>query len=135
MMLTVSSLAEQVGLRPHTLRYYERVGLLPAPARNAAGYRLYDEAVADRLRFIRGAQRFGLRLADIRELLQALDHGRCPCGHTEALLRERMAEIDAELGRLQALRAELDRMIKERPGAVAAAGQWWCEQEFTERGR
>jgi DNA-binding transcriptional MerR regulator len=135
MMLTVSALAEQVGLRPHTLRYYERVGLLPEPARTEAGYRLYDEAVADRLRFIKGAQRSGLRLAAIRELLQALDRGRCPCGHTETLLRERLAEIDAELERLHALRAELDRMIQQRPSAVTPAGQWWCEQAFTERGR
>jgi DNA-binding transcriptional MerR regulator len=134
-MLTVSSLAERVGLRPHTLRYYEELGLLPEPARSAAGYRLYDEALTERLHFIKGAQRFGLRLADIRQLLQALDHGRCPCGHTEALLRERMTEIDAELDRLHALRAELDRMIQQRPSAVTATDQWWCEQEFTQRGR
>jgi DNA-binding transcriptional MerR regulator len=103
MMLTVSLLAEQVGLRPHTLRYYERLGLLPKPARTAAGYRLYDQAAAEWLRFIKGAQRFGLRLADIRELLQALDIGRCP------LRPYRDATTGA---RLHALRAELERTIQ-----------------------
>jgi MerR family transcriptional regulator, mercuric resistance operon regulatory protein len=51
-----------VGLTPATIRYYERLGLLPTPERTSSGYRQYDEDVADRLRFIKGAQRFGLRL-------------------------------------------------------------------------
>jgi DNA-binding transcriptional MerR regulator len=62
---TVSSLAEQVGLSADTVRYYERVGLVPTPERSAAGYRLYEESTARRLRFIKGAQRVGLRLREI----------------------------------------------------------------------
>ena len=64
----MSELATAVGVRPDTIRYYERVGLLPPPNRTAGGYRAYDAAV-DRLRFIRGAQRLRLRLVDIRHLL------------------------------------------------------------------
>jgi DNA-binding transcriptional MerR regulator len=70
MALTVSALADQAGLSADTVRYYERVGLLPEPARSAAGYRLYDQAAVGRLRLIKGAQRAGLRLRDIGELLQ-----------------------------------------------------------------
>jgi DNA-binding transcriptional MerR regulator len=55
MALTVSALASTVGLSPDTVRYYERVGLLPEPARSAAGYRLYDQAAVGRLRLIKGA--------------------------------------------------------------------------------
>jgi DNA-binding transcriptional MerR regulator len=87
--LTVSALADQAGLSPDTVRYYERVGLLPEPARSAAGYRLYDQAAVGRLRLIKGAQRAGLRLREIGELLQVADQGQCPCGHTETLLRQR----------------------------------------------
>jgi DNA-binding transcriptional MerR regulator len=65
MALTVSVLAGQVGLSADTVRYYERVGLLPEPARSAAGYRLYDPTAIDRLRLIKGAQRAGLRLREI----------------------------------------------------------------------
>ncbi|MCA1736998.1 MAG: MerR family transcriptional regulator [Actinobacteria bacterium] len=77
---TISQLASEVGVRPDTVRYYERVGLLPLPARSPNGYRAYDRSDVERLRFIRGAQRMGLKLRDIRELLAIRDKGVCPCG-------------------------------------------------------
>jgi DNA-binding transcriptional MerR regulator len=138
MSLTVSHLGAEVGLSAATVRYYERLGLLPAPTRTAAGYRQYDADAIQRLRFIKGAQRVGLRLREIGDLLAIRDQGLCPCGHTEALLRNRMTEIDAQIDELQAVRAELARMVDDYPSADcpdAASGQWWCEQEFTERGR
>jgi len=115
MSLTVSALAAQVGLSADTVRYYERVGLLPRPTRSPAGYRLYDEAAVDRLRLIRGAQRAGLRLKDIGHLLQAVDQGHCPCGHTQDLLRQRLDEVRAELGRLRSVETELVRLLEHRP--------------------
>jgi DNA-binding transcriptional MerR regulator len=80
--LTVSKLADQVGMTPDALRYYERTGLLPKPERTASGYRLYDGETADRLRFIKGAQRLGLRLREIRELLEVLVS--CVCATSNA---------------------------------------------------
>jgi DNA-binding transcriptional MerR regulator len=118
--LTVSQLADRVGVRADTVRYYERVGLLPAPARSPAGYRTYGQAAVERLRFIKGAQRVGLRLRDIAELLQVA----CPCGHTQALLRERLAEVDAELDRPGALRAELARLLDAHPQAACQDPGW-----------
>jgi DNA-binding transcriptional MerR regulator len=58
--LTVSDLARQAGVSPHTVRYYDRVGLLPTPGRSASGYRLYSPHLVERLRFIRGAKHLGL---------------------------------------------------------------------------
>src|SRR6266540_3104884 len=135
--LTVSGLAAQVGVSPDTVRYYERLGLLPRPARSAAGYRRYDEEAVQRLRFVKGAQRVGLRLREIGELLQVVDRGQCPCGHTEALLRERLAEVDAELARLEALRSELARLLAQRPEPACAmdtAEEWGCVQAFSQEG-
>jgi len=132
--LTVSHIAERAGLSADTVRYYERLGLLPHPARNEAGYRLFDEGTARRLRFIKGAQRVGLRLREIGELLQAMDEGRCPCPETEALLRQRMAEIDAETARLAEVRAELAHLVDEAPSCSQVPGDLWCEREFVERG-
>ena len=60
--LTVSKLAEEAGTSPDTVRYYERIGLLPETERSASGYRLYGDEAVERLRFIKRAQRFGLRL-------------------------------------------------------------------------
>jgi DNA-binding transcriptional MerR regulator len=113
--LRVSELAEAVGVPPDTIRYYERAGLLPAPARTPAGYRAYDDSAVDRLRFIQGAQRLGLRLRDIADLLAVRDTGVCPCEPAEQLLRRRLAELDAEMARLTTLRAEMVAMVEGLP--------------------
>jgi DNA-binding transcriptional MerR regulator len=136
MSLTVSELGAEVGLSADAVRYYERQGLLPAPARTAAGYRQYGADAIERLRFVRGAQRVGLRLREVRELLAIRDQGRCPCGHTEALLRARLGEVDVQLAELHAMRVELARLLDGYPGEAgqdAASGRWWCEQEFTQQ--
>jgi DNA-binding transcriptional MerR regulator len=135
--LTVSGLAPRVGVSPDAVRYYERLGLLPPPSRSTAGYRRYDEGAVQRLRFVKGAQRVGLRLREIAELLEVADRGKCPCGHTEALLRERLAEVDVELARLAALRGDLVRLLAQAPQeacAVETAQGWWCVQAFSNQG-
>jgi DNA-binding transcriptional MerR regulator len=113
--LRVAELAATVGVPADTIRYYERAGLLPSPERTPAGYRNYGAGAVDRLRFIRGAQRLGLRLGDIRDLLAIRDTGTCPCEPAEQLLRRRMAEVDEEIGRLTALRAEMAAMADALP--------------------
>jgi DNA-binding transcriptional MerR regulator len=114
--LTVGKLAARAGVRADTIRYYERAGLLPVPLRTDGDHRRYGASDVDRLLFIRGAQRLGLRLAEIRELLKVRDAGACPCGPAESLLREHVAEIDAEMARLAVLRAELTGMLAVMPG-------------------
>jgi DNA-binding transcriptional MerR regulator len=111
----VAELAGRVGLSADTVRYYERVGLLPAPARTPSGYRAYDETAVDRLQFVQGAQRLGLTLKDIRELLAVRDTGVCPCEPAEDLLRRRLADLDAEMARLAALREQMVAMADALP--------------------
>ena len=113
--LRVGELAEATGVAPDTIRYYERAGLLPPPARTPSGYRAYDSGAVDRLRFIQGAQRLGLRLRDIADLLAVRDTGVCPCEPAEQLLRRRLAELDDEMARLAALRTEMTTMIGALP--------------------
>src|SRR3954452_4125267 len=98
--LTVGQLAEQAELKPDTIRYYEKIGLLPPPPRTSGDHRRYDETTLDRLRFIRGAQRLGLHLSEVADLLAVRDTGSCPCEPAETLLTRRLAEIDAEIARL-----------------------------------
>jgi DNA-binding transcriptional MerR regulator len=126
--LRVAELAAAVGVPSDTIRYYERVDLLPAPPRTAAGYRVYDTAAVDRLRFIQGAQRLGLKLRDIRDLLAVRDTGVCPCEPAETLLRRRLADLDAEMARLAALRTEMVAMIDALPanGCPPPAPGTWC---------
>lgn len=113
--LSVAQLARNVGVRPDTIRYYEKAGLLPPPQRTPADHRRYNDAAVDRLRFIQGGQRLGLRLREIKTLLEVRDTGVCPCGPVEVLLHEHVEELDRELARLTALRAELVRMLDALP--------------------
>ena len=114
--LTVGQPASRTGVRANTVRYYEREGVLPVPQRTDGEHRRYGRADVDRLLFIQGAQRLGLRLAEIRELLAVRDTGVCQCEPAEGLLRRHVAEIDAEMKRLAALRAELRAMLAAMPG-------------------
>jgi DNA-binding transcriptional MerR regulator len=129
--LRVAELAAAVGLAPDTVRYYERAGLLAPPARTPSGYRAYDPDAVDRLRFIQGCQRLGLRLREIRDLLAVRDTGTCPCEPAEQLLRRRVAEVDAEMARLAELRAQMVAMVEALPSAqcLPPSPGTWCPPE------
>ena len=109
--LTVGQLAARAGVRADTIRYYERSGLLPEPNRTDGDHRRYGPADLDRMLFIRGAQRLGLRLAEIRELLVVRETGAAPAVRPRRCLREHIGELNQEIARLTALRAELSGMV------------------------
>lgn len=126
--LTVSKLAEQVGTSTDTLRYYERIGLLPVADRSPSGYRLYGGEAVDTVNFIKRSQRLGLRLEDIRELLQIKERGLCPCGHTRRLLEGRVEQLDDEMRAMAGLRDDIRQMLDGRPGAGNV--NWQCSDEL-----
>jgi len=135
MVATISQVASEVGVRIDTIRYYERVGLLPPPDRSPNGYRTYGEEDVERLRFIRGAQRLGLKLRDIGELLAIRDKGVCPCGHTAKLVKKRLSDLDAQIASLKRLRREMARLSGTLPsGAVAGDQPWPCDVQFIRAG-
>jgi MerR family copper efflux transcriptional regulator len=68
--LTISQLARRSGVPPSTLRYYEKVGVMPAPARSPAGYRLYDDDALARLAFVQRAKALGVELDDLADLVR-----------------------------------------------------------------
>ncbi|MGH2811926.1 MAG: heavy metal-responsive transcriptional regulator [Actinomycetota bacterium] len=132
--MRVSDLASAAGVSPDTVRYYERVGLLPRPGRTTSGYREYEDAAVSRLHFIKGAQGLGLRLTEIRDLLEIQDRGACPCGHTRDLVRMRVSEIDAEIRRLELLRCELGELEALECPSPEGQGGWPCQTRFIEKG-
>lgn len=113
--MSVAGLARETGTTTDTIRYYERLGLLPKAPRNGAGYRRYGNDAIDRMKFIQGTQRLGLSLSDIRELLSIRDTGTCPCGDAAVILRRRMSEVRTEVDRLTALFDELAAMVGQLP--------------------
>ncbi len=84
--MLIGELAERSGVPAKTIRYYEDLDILPPPRRTVGGYRDYDDAAVDRLRFVRAAQAAGLTLAEIRNVVALRDDGIAPCSHVIALL-------------------------------------------------
>lgn len=136
MALRVSDLAAEVGVSADTIRFYERKNLLAPAERTESGYRQFDQDAVRRVRFIKGAQSLGLKLSEIRELLEIQDKGACPCGHTRQLVDRRIGELDQEIRDLQALRGELDSLkdLDCLTTEESLGGSWPCEVEFVKRG-
>lgn len=110
--LSIGDLARRTGTKATTVRWYEEVGMLPPAARTAGGHRVYGAAHLARLEFIRHAREFGFPLGAVRELLDLAarpDGASCEAAHGIACTR--LAEVEEKLRRLEALRAELARMV------------------------
>src|SRR2546426_4137711 len=110
--MRISELAGQAGVTSKTLRYYERIGVLPAPSRSTSGYRDYRPDALDRLGFIRAGQAVGLSLGEIRQVVALRDRGKTPCDHVYQLLQRRTVELDERIDELQRLRRELRALTK-----------------------
>ncbi len=119
-MLTIGALAKKTGTKVQTIRYYEQIGLMPDPGRTEGGQRRYGNADLDRLSFIRHARQLGFTLEAIRELLDLSDHPDRPCHEADAIARRQLKQVEQRLARLEALRAELKRMVHECAGGRTA---------------
>lgn len=120
--MQIGELAQTLGLNPKTLRYYEQIGVLPQPQRNANGYRLYTPQDADHLRFILKSKTIGFTLEGIREIVTLQRSGEQPCAHVEALIEEKVADIDAQLRALMDVRAELVALQSEAQHSKTVQG-------------
>lgn len=115
-MLTRGELAKRGGVNPETIRYYERNGLLSPPARSEANYRLFDETALERIHFIKRAQRVGFSLSQIHELIGIRFSPRSTCGDVRGMVDEKIADIDAQVQTLLAMRATLVDLRADCPG-------------------
>lgn len=119
--MVIGALAERTGVTAETIRYYERVGVLPQPVRGNAGYRRYGPADVERLSFVRRARDLGFSLDEVRELLSLADEPDRPCAEVDQLARAHLAQVEAKIAQLAALRAELVRVIGACRGGVAVS--------------
>ncbi|PQO24833.1 MerR family transcriptional regulator [Rhodobacteraceae bacterium WD3A24] len=108
--MKIGDLAWATGTKVVTIRYYERIGLLPTPERSAGNYRSYGRAALDRLRFIRRCRDLGFPLDQVRELLDLASDVERPCGEVDAIAAARLAEVERKIIDLQALAQELRRI-------------------------
>lgn len=108
--LRIGDVARSAGVNVQTLRYYERRGLVVAGFRRHSGQREYDEGDVNRVKVIKAAQRLGFSLAEIQEMFDLSAHRRST-GELHARAEAKVAEIDARIARLQAMRGDLTAVI------------------------
>lgn len=112
-VLTIGDLSKATGTKVETIRYYERIGLLPAPDRTSGNYRAYEKSDLDRLSFIRRARDLGFGLQQVRELLGLSDQKQRSCEAVDVIARDHLADVDRKLADLKTLRRELGSIIRQ----------------------
>jgi DNA-binding transcriptional MerR regulator len=117
--LTIGALAKATATKIETVRYYERIGLLPAPGRTAGNYRAYGADHLARLSFVRRSRDLGFSIEAVRDLLRLTDQRRRDCGAVAPIARKHLADVERKIADLTALKRELaDLMAQCDKGAV-----------------
>ena len=118
--MNIGELARATGTKAETIRYYEKIGLLGAPARSSGNYRAYGPADRVRLGFVRRARELGFPTEQVRELLGIADRREHDCGRVDALTQEHLDTIDRKIADLTALRRELAGLLEACHGGIVA---------------
>jgi Hg(II)-responsive transcriptional regulator len=118
---TIGQAAREAEVNVETFRYYERRGLVPAPPRSQANYRLYPGGTVRRVRFVKRAQELGFTLSEIRELLAIRDSSEATCDDVREQAVEKMRDIDAKIRSLKAMRKALSTLVDRCPGQGSVA--------------
>lgn len=118
---SISQVASQFGLRTSALRYYEKIGILPVPARKS-GQRRYDVAVLRRLAVIQRARQVGFSLEEIRELFNEFHNGRPGSHRWQQLSQRKFQELEASMERIKSMQTLLQRMGNCKCDAVEECG-------------
>jgi len=127
MALSISEVANQIGLRPSAIRYYERVGILP-PAQRVSGQRRYDVTVLHRLIVIQRAQQTGFTLGEIKELFFGFRAGTPPSVRWQKLKKRKIVELDAMLEHIKTMRNLVEQQGKCRCTALEECGKRMFEK-------
>lgn len=116
--MTRGALAARTGCNLETIRYYERIGLLPPPPRSTGGYRLYGADLLKRLNFIRRSRELGFTLAQIRGLLRLVDGRKFTCAQVEKLARDHVHEVRRKIADLRKFQRVLKTMAAQCGGGT-----------------
>ncbi|MCG8356933.1 MAG: helix-turn-helix domain-containing protein [Kiloniellales bacterium] len=108
---TIGHLARETGCKVPTIRYYEKIGLLPPPDRSSGNQRRYGQPHVERLGFIRHCRELGFSQSAVRELLALTDRPEQSCAAVTAIAHTHLEDVNRRIDRLAALRSELERMI------------------------
>ncbi len=115
----IGRLSRHTGCNIETIRYYEKIGLLPAPPRTAGGHRLYGNEHARRLRFIRRGRELGFSLDDVRALLGLADGDECNCGRVKEITLHHLDSVKDKIRDLRQLERTLAKISDDCEGGIA----------------
>jgi DNA-binding transcriptional MerR regulator len=111
--LRIGEVSKRSGIGIEALRFYERSGLLERPPRTGSGYRVYDEAVLERLTFIKQAQALGFSLDEVKRIMDDARAGRSPCDEVREIVRRRLSELDERMREMRRYRAAIAKTLEE----------------------
>jgi MerR family mercuric resistance operon transcriptional regulator len=114
--LPIGELSRQSGVNIETIRYYEKIGIMPAPARSPGGYRLYAPDHLKRLSFVRRGRQLGFSLDELRSLLRLVDGHTYTCAQVRALTLEHVAEVRRKISDLRRLERVMADMAAQCTG-------------------
>ena len=120
--MKIGEVARRVGIPIDTVRYYERNGLLPPPARRASGYRDYHDSDIARLNFVLRAKALGFTLIEIRELLQLSDAAEGDMANIRGLAASKLQDIEQRIAQLARVRDALKGLVEACPGRGHVSG-------------
>jgi DNA-binding transcriptional MerR regulator len=110
---SIGDLSAQSGVKVPTIRYYEQIGLIDAPARTEGNQRRYGTAELDRLRFIAHARDMGFPMDSLKSMLALAARREAPCARVDAIVEQHLAEVDQRIAQLTRLRGELAGMLSD----------------------
>ena len=113
----IGQLSRHSGVNIETIRYYERIGLVPRPLRSEGGHRVYDAGHGKRLVFIRRSRELGFSLDEIRALLSLVDGGGYTCGEVHEMALAHIADIRRKIADLR----RMDRVLREMAAQCAGS--------------
>lgn len=120
--MLIGELSTRTGVNIETIRYYERIGLIPAPPRKNGRRRIYDESHVRRLRFVRRGRGLEFALDDIRTLLALADRGEQACSETKEMTVRHLADVRGKIASLR----KLERALREMTDACRPGRQSSC---------
>ncbi len=120
--MKIGTVAKAAGIGIDAVRFYERQGLIPEPARQPSGYRAYSPDVVLSLRFIRRAKELGFSLKEISELLSLETAAEATAADVKKLAEAKLADMEERIRALQRMRRALKKAVSACPGKGSTSG-------------
>ena len=120
--LLAGTLAKATGVSPDTIRYYEKLGVLPKALRTESGYRVYPQSAVERVLVVQRALRIGFTLAELAEVLKARDAGGVPCRRVYELAQDKLVGIAADIEALKRTERYLEKVLSDWERRIQRAG-------------